>query len=851
MKKYLPKILIVFLLIGIFAPFHAHAGALLEFFGIDPEQMFIDFLGIVINAVMWLVSWLLYFSGTFLNFILKYTIVDMKLHLKDMIGINIVWKTIRDLMNILFIFFILYEAIKLIIGLSSTEKIGKFVAWLVLSALLINFSLFFTKVLIDASNVVTIGIYDVIRNPNAVNPPKPDRGISDEIMSKLGLQTIFNSDEVQVDLTAQKGIGAMLIYGFGSVLLILVATFVFFAVTIIFVVRYITLLFLLMLSPIAYMGMAFPFMEKHANDWWDSLNGQLLFGPIYMLMTWVAVKLMSAGNFINAASNNQAINGIFDTSVAPTSDVMMSKMNLVMNFIVLIGLLIASLVIAKQTSTKGSKYIGQATNKLTALAGGAVMGGAAAGFRGTVGRAGQAVSDSQWLRERAPDSRLARLALSAGAKTGSASMDVRATALGKNMEMGESGGKGGYQGSREETIRKRMKFAETYLSDTVTGADVENSMNTRRWSTPKEQAFLNTLGLTEAQVEGIQANGASKQQMDALGINAYQAEQIRRRLQKELIQGADLNTAHRRDRYLHDLSQTRWYSRSVKNGVGTDAEAARRMRAGKKAKSTDDNDKNAEKMAEAVAEAMRNAEEARKKAEEEAKNTANSGAGPTGGNTPPNSGPTGGGTGPRPNTPPNSGGTGGANPNNNRGNTPPNSGGGPRPNSGPTGGTGPRPGTPPGSGNPGNSGTNPGNNRQTNTNTGPRPGNTGPNTPPNSGPTGGGTGPRPGNSGGTGSTGAGPNPNSSGTGNSGAGQNSGQNNTGGGAGNNGGGRANAKKDPFDVLGVNRGATADEIKDAWRKKVTENHPDKFTDPVEKQQAEERAKDINEAYQSIKR
>lgn len=57
----------------------------------------------------------------------------------------------------------------------------------------------------------------------------------------------------------------------------------------------------------------------------------------------------------------------------------------------------------------------------------------------------------------------------------------------------------------------------------------------------------------------------------------------------------------------------------------------------------------------------------------------------------------------------------------------------------------------------------------------------------------------------------------------------------------------AKRDFYDVLGVNRQASAEEIKKAYRKKAKELHPDRNSDNP---QAEAQFKEVNEAYDALK-
>ncbi|MFR3299278.1 MAG: DnaJ domain-containing protein, partial [Fusobacterium sp.] len=61
----------------------------------------------------------------------------------------------------------------------------------------------------------------------------------------------------------------------------------------------------------------------------------------------------------------------------------------------------------------------------------------------------------------------------------------------------------------------------------------------------------------------------------------------------------------------------------------------------------------------------------------------------------------------------------------------------------------------------------------------------------------------------------------------------------------------SKKDYYDLLGVEKTASENDIKKAYRKLAMKYHPDKFSNASEKEkkEAEEKFKEVNEAYQVL--
>src|SRR6185437_11720764 len=74
------------------------------------------------------------------------------------------WTTARDLANMAFLFILLYIAFTIILR-ADTGNTMSLLAGVIIVALLVNFSFFFTRLIIDAGNILTIQFYNAIPAP--------------------------------------------------------------------------------------------------------------------------------------------------------------------------------------------------------------------------------------------------------------------------------------------------------------------------------------------------------------------------------------------------------------------------------------------------------------------------------------------------------------------------------------------------------------------------------------------------------------------------------------------------------------------------------------------------------------
>ncbi len=352
------------------------------------------------------------------------------------------WTTIRDLMNMVFIFVLLYSAIATILD-SSKYNVRQVLPRLVLAALFINFSLFITGAVIDAGNVIARGFYNVI----VQNAPGQDAAASSQrslgafIEDEMRLAGQWDISQMaskdQATLFSKNG-SALLMNSFMRVIVLCVAIYVFFSLAFIFVGRFVSIMFLLLFSPIGFMGSILPAVGRWSKKWQDELIKQTLVAPVFLIMLYVVIQVIDG--FSSASTTLSEA-----TLVDPAGS---THMAFYANYIVVIGLLFIMMKITKELSGELANKINDSLKKVATVAAGvtvvAATGGAAALGTATIGRAAGAAAQGEgrvggtlkdWRANnekgwRGAAKRLAgRSGLAALTRTADSSFDIRTSKL--------------------------------------------------------------------------------------------------------------------------------------------------------------------------------------------------------------------------------------------------------------------------------------------------------------------------------------------------------------------------------------------------------------------------------------
>lgn len=316
-----------------------------------------------VQVFLTMASWLVGVTGTLLN-----VSVYLTTHIGDFVNnsdvIFKVWGIIRDLASMILIFIILWAAMQMILGIKQAN-FSSLIFSIIIMGILINFSFFFARVMIDASNIATLEFYD------AITPGKPqltstsswsdwtngawrDGGLSDIFMGALSVTKWYdtgkvisaNNDGSGGATTASTPLRILLI-GVGGVIVMVLASLSFIGAAAACILRLAVLIFLLAFSPIWIAAMAMPQLKKASDMWWGQFKAHLLFLPVYMMLMYVAIRILAESKLNMLAVSSQS--GLANTGS------MGDFTSLFVGFAIVLVMLNAPLIGAVSIAGAGSK----------------------------------------------------------------------------------------------------------------------------------------------------------------------------------------------------------------------------------------------------------------------------------------------------------------------------------------------------------------------------------------------------------------------------------------------------------------------------------------------------------------
>ncbi|MCA9359781.1 hypothetical protein KC850_01955 [Candidatus Kaiserbacteria bacterium] len=389
-------------------------------------------------------------------------------------AVDLAWVSVRDMFNITFIFGLVYIGFKMILN-SDDSNTRRWLINLIMAAILVNFSLYFTKFVVDMSNIIAT---EVALSGFNTDPKVTDRSevlVSDTFADAIGLVSLFgNGDTVSVngqsqkitDVVADKGAWS---YIFGTMMFLIVAAFVFAAGGILLIIRAVVLCIYMVLSPLMFIGWVFPQLQRYTSEYWSGFLGRAFFAPLYILLLYLSASILNG--YRNGLDDDPQLSALLTSGGDGVDLTFASSMT---PFILAAVFLVASIVIANKLGANGAgaaistgkNLSGKLRRGVTRTAGGATAGVAAYGGRKFIGGTANRIAENAAIQRLARRGGMAGIVGRAVANTAhygrTASFDARNVGgLGKATGLGE-GKKGGYANDQKEQEKKDKERSERY-----------------------------------------------------------------------------------------------------------------------------------------------------------------------------------------------------------------------------------------------------------------------------------------------------------------------------------------------------------------------------------------------------
>ncbi len=247
-------------------------------------------------------------SGSIFDFAINRVIINFSETLSQpsadyniMTAINGGWTFFRDVANIIMIGMFVFIAVSLILGLKEYGQ-KKLIARVLIIAVLMNFSLLFTKIIIDSSNFLAYAIYAQTAGAGGTGGGTQVFSIADKVLAPLHITGTWDTSALAAKIYNEPdGGGALKAFSFGIlgflILSFLAAVILYGAFLII--ARAILFVVLMLSAPLAYVTYLAPHFEASQfgwSNWWRSLINNAAFAPLLMIFLSISILIFQTAS---------------------------------------------------------------------------------------------------------------------------------------------------------------------------------------------------------------------------------------------------------------------------------------------------------------------------------------------------------------------------------------------------------------------------------------------------------------------------------------------------------------------------------------------------------------------------
>jgi hypothetical protein len=272
---------------------------------VNPSSSISTFETWIIWAILWVFSTIISFGILLLRW--SAWVLGLMIGQGTFINNELVkeaWPFVQGFANLGFIFALLYIAFATTLRLQSVStSVQRLLPKLLIGALLVNFSLVIGGLMIDASRLVMAVEINIFGSADGSGTKLTPDNLGVKLLERSNIyndvftatsQILYNTDNaaVQVNSAATgswdsvfKGLQSMIFVWMMAVGLMVVALGLFW--------RYIMLLLLLIVSPMAYVAIALPQTEKYFRQWWSQFLKWVTYGPVMLFMLIMIVRVQS------------------------------------------------------------------------------------------------------------------------------------------------------------------------------------------------------------------------------------------------------------------------------------------------------------------------------------------------------------------------------------------------------------------------------------------------------------------------------------------------------------------------------------------------------------------------------